>query len=124
MTNPTSESIHTCSYYCERPECIKRQRDELRDAQGAKPVGWIDEFGNVFPLGAYRPPGNVVHDGYKTNWKHVYAAPIAQTADARELLHLLRDILQDWDDLHAAGIAGAYQERINAAIAAIQRKEK
>ena len=29
MTNPTSESIHTCSYYCERPECIKRQRDEL-----------------------------------------------------------------------------------------------
>jgi len=23
-------SIHTCSYYCERPECIKAQRDELR----------------------------------------------------------------------------------------------
>ncbi len=22
-------TIHTCSYYCERPECIKRQRDEL-----------------------------------------------------------------------------------------------
>jgi hypothetical protein len=35
MTNPTSESIHTCSYYCERPECIKRQRDEMRDAQTA-----------------------------------------------------------------------------------------
>jgi len=30
--DPTSESIHTCNYYCERPECIKRQRDELRDA--------------------------------------------------------------------------------------------
>jgi hypothetical protein len=28
-------SIHTCSYYCERPECIKRQRDEMRDAQTA-----------------------------------------------------------------------------------------
>lgn len=23
--------IHTCSYYCERPECVRRQRDELRD---------------------------------------------------------------------------------------------
>lgn len=23
--------IHSCSYYCDRPECIKRQRDELRD---------------------------------------------------------------------------------------------
>ena len=23
-------SIHTCSYYCERPGCIRAQRDELR----------------------------------------------------------------------------------------------
>ena len=23
--------IHSCSYYCERPECIKAQRDELRE---------------------------------------------------------------------------------------------
>jgi hypothetical protein len=23
--------IHSCSYYCDRPECIKTQRDELRD---------------------------------------------------------------------------------------------
>ena len=22
---------HTCSYYCERPECIRAQRDELRE---------------------------------------------------------------------------------------------
>jgi hypothetical protein len=32
-------SIHTCSYFCERPECIKAQRDELRQkleqAEGA-----------------------------------------------------------------------------------------
>ena len=24
--------IHSCSYYCDRPECIKRQRDDLRDS--------------------------------------------------------------------------------------------
>jgi hypothetical protein len=23
--------VHSCSYYCDRPECIKAQRDELRD---------------------------------------------------------------------------------------------
>ena len=23
-------SIHTCSYYCDRPACVKAQRDELR----------------------------------------------------------------------------------------------
>jgi hypothetical protein len=23
--------IHSCGYYCDRPACIKRQRDELRD---------------------------------------------------------------------------------------------
>jgi hypothetical protein len=23
-------SVHTCSYYCDRPECIRAQRDELR----------------------------------------------------------------------------------------------
>jgi hypothetical protein len=23
-------SIHTCSYYCDRPDCIRAQRDELR----------------------------------------------------------------------------------------------
>ena len=23
--------IHSCSYYCHRPECIKAQRDELRE---------------------------------------------------------------------------------------------
>ncbi len=25
------DSVHSCSYYCHRPECIRRQRDELRD---------------------------------------------------------------------------------------------
>lgn len=23
--------IHTCSYYCSRPECIKAQRDQMRE---------------------------------------------------------------------------------------------
>jgi hypothetical protein len=40
--------IHSCSYYCDRPECIKAQRDELRDrlAQPEKIActhEWIDD---------------------------------------------------------------------------------
>ena len=27
--------VHSCSYYCDRPECIKAQRDELRDRLGS-----------------------------------------------------------------------------------------
>ena len=30
-----SQADHSCSYYCERPECIKAQRDELREKQAA-----------------------------------------------------------------------------------------
>lgn len=26
------DALHTCSFYCERPECVKAQRDELRAA--------------------------------------------------------------------------------------------
>jgi hypothetical protein len=32
---PSSGDVHTCSYHCNRPECIKAQRDELRDSLAA-----------------------------------------------------------------------------------------
>ena len=32
--------LHTCSYYCDRPECIKAQRDELR----AKYSALLDDY--------------------------------------------------------------------------------
>lgn len=31
------EQVHTCSYYCDRPGCLKAQRDELRDRLEATP---------------------------------------------------------------------------------------
>ena len=30
------EDIHSCSYYCTRPECVLAQRNELRDKQQAE----------------------------------------------------------------------------------------
>lgn len=32
-----SGGIHSCSYFCTRPECIKAQRDELRDRMESAP---------------------------------------------------------------------------------------
>ena len=35
------DAIHSCSYFCDQPECIKQQRDELRDKlahQAAEPI--------------------------------------------------------------------------------------
>ena len=26
-----TDDIHSCSYYCTRPECVRTQRDQLRD---------------------------------------------------------------------------------------------
>ena len=44
---------HSCSYYCDRPECIKAQRDELRDrlAQPRKPMTVIYSPGQLAERG-------------------------------------------------------------------------
>lgn len=33
-------TLHTCSYHCDRPACIKAQRDELRDKMEQR-VAWF-----------------------------------------------------------------------------------
>jgi len=110
--------IHSCSYYCDRPGCIKAQRDELRerlaqpeqesfspeaisatqaawkmgyDAAKAEqpeqePVAWIDEFGNVFPLGAQRGPKHL-----NEPMKPLYTAPPQRKPLTREKEIALRE---------------------------------
>lgn len=45
--------VHSCSYYCDRPECIKAQRDELRErlAQPRKPMTVIYSPGQLAERG-------------------------------------------------------------------------
>ena len=41
-----TDDIHSCSYYCHIPECIKAQRDELRDKLAQpeqEPVAYLCE---------------------------------------------------------------------------------
>lgn len=39
----------------------------------AKQIGWADEFGNLFPMGAWKPAAGTWRDTYKKPWRPVYA---------------------------------------------------
>ena len=39
-----ADTTHTCSYHCERPECVRAQRDELRERVAR------EELAQVSPL--------------------------------------------------------------------------
>jgi len=66
-------SIHTCSYYCDRPACVLAQRDELRQAieqaEKQEPVA----FRNT-ATGAFCTGGFLRKDWVK--WQPLYTAPV------------------------------------------------
>lgn len=72
MRNAQDNAAHTCSYSCDRPECIKAQRDELAAAAAQEAVAWRDDVGNLYPsnesVDKYLPRGRTVHA--------LYAAPV------------------------------------------------
>jgi hypothetical protein len=35
-----ADDVHSCSLYCERPTCIKAQRDQMRDSRGKPAPAW------------------------------------------------------------------------------------
>ena len=53
-------------------------------------VGWIDEFGNCFPLNAWQ---TTYHDDGKGRWKPLYTAPQSAAA-LRSQVAALRDVLE------------------------------
>jgi hypothetical protein len=53
----TAETIHTCSYECERPACIRAQRDELASRLGAETSNargeWPERYACNGPEGTF-----------------------------------------------------------------------
>lgn len=49
-------------------------RSELAKPEQVEPVAWMDEFGNVFPIGARKNAGSWM-DAYQRNWKPLYLHP-------------------------------------------------
>ena len=56
---------------------ISAARQEAEQSASAtsvqEQVGWSDEFGNLFPLAAYKPKSATWSDKYRTTWRPVYA---------------------------------------------------
>ena len=57
MTTNSDRNLHTCNYYCMRPECFLAQRNELRDRLAKqKPRIWV--YRDNPGLTTMREPGN------------------------------------------------------------------
>ena len=104
----TAETIHTCSYECERPECIRAQRDEL----AARLTAAMSQPEASAPVGveaSYHPCTSVLIEGLKR-------------------LEGGSDVLAEWDRARAkadaslaqqpAAVDGAYPTPRNRAEAA------
>ena len=64
----------------------KRQAAAPQRAEPVAQIGWADEFGNLFPMGAWKPTQRTHHDSHKTAWRAVYLHP-----PAAEVQRLARD---------------------------------
>ena len=65
-------------------------------------IGWADEFGNLFPMGAWKPTQRTHHDSHKAAWRPVFLHPpadeVRRLRDALENVRLLaaRHRKEEW----------------------------
>ena len=85
-----------------------------QQAEPVAQIGWADEFGNLFPMGAWKPTQRTHHDSHKTAWRPVFLHPPA--AEVQRLRAAALALLNELD----AGRHGAHEfnELRNAARAA------
>ena len=62
--------IHSCSYHCDRPECIKAQRDELRERLAQPEQEPVASIGSLNEFSAME----LVRRGFALT-DHLYTAP-------------------------------------------------
>ena len=67
-----------------------------QQAEPVAQIGWADEFGNLFPMGAWKPTQRTHHDSHKAAWRPVFLHPPADEVrlqgglDNEELLEAWR----------------------------------
>ena len=61
-----------------------------QQAEPVAQIGWSDEFGNLFPMAAWKPAQRTHHDSHKTAWRAVYLHPPA--AEVQRLRDALEQI--------------------------------
>jgi len=56
-----------------------------QQAEPVAQIGWADEFGNLFPMGAWKPAQRTHHDSHKTVWRPVFLHPPRADAEVARL---------------------------------------
>ena len=70
-----------------------------QQAEPVEQIGWSDEFGNLFPMGAWKPAQRTHHDSHKAAWRPVFLhPPAAEVQRLREALEYLIEKCGDSDD--------------------------
>ena len=69
----TDELAHAA--YLRGIEEGKRQAAAPPQVEPVAQIGWADEFGNLFPMGAWKPTQRTHHDSHKTVWRPVFLHP-------------------------------------------------
>ena len=67
-----------------------------QQAEPVAQIGWSDEFGNLFPMAAWKPAQRTHHDAHKTAWRPVFLHPPA--AEVQRLRDALTAICAVADD--------------------------
>ena len=95
-------------------EGCDRWRDDLRtvvtmlnEAAAARPVAWMDEFGNSFPLDAWKPAKRTYLDDHKNGWKPLFAHPAPQPQPNPAMLESHRRLVEQaiHDAEHPSGMS-------------------
>ncbi len=55
-----------------------------QQAEPVAQIGWADEFGNLFPMGAWKPAQRTHHDSHKAAWRPVFLHPPAAEVQQAE----------------------------------------
>ena len=76
-----------------------------QQAEPVAQIGWADEFGNLFPMAAWKPAQRTHHDAHKTAWRPVFLHPPA--AEVQRLRDALEQIEREANQPYIQRIAAA-----------------
>ena len=86
-----------------------------QQAEPVAQIGWSDEFGNLFPMAAWKPAQRTHHDSHKTAWRPVFLHPPAAE------VQLLRDAVAKLSTIVRVPNAEHIADEHNAAVAFLRR---
>lgn len=68
-----------------------------QQAEPVAQIGWADEFGNLFPMGAWKPAQRTWRDSHKTAWRPVF---LHSTAEVQRLRDAALAVVKAYGDLY------------------------